>query len=854
MITHRYFNGFWPSEIDRLYAWYIFSDDALSYFALKYYVEEQPADFDLLAARHIVKSQFPFYDETVLEPNDFPYCAFALNDEDKLNPKVDAIIKYKKTKRAFDFFSRAMALTESQRRKEMTMLAKCASPDICQAVGMYLAERVLKGSLQENIIECLLYAFFCSFSEECQLIEKKILVLGSLSEETELSGFFETDVGAVLAESGITSFQDLIMLNANKVQALLPFRAIEFCRALLILVKNDLRTIAVNCENLLKDLTPREEEMIRLRSGVTRMTLEEISSRHNITRQRVQQIETKAIQKLRHPTRSRVYNEVILPAFTEWYLENADSYGLLPISSMKNELDNEDTLSALLVILTVDKTFATFDFNENIGVLFEKGTQLDGTFRTIAEKMPEALDKREFDAFEDYLKKGLVFFKKFKLDEREKYIRIGRRKRDSYLELIEEVFPEGYHLYSEDDYTKFSNSWKNKYGDSLEVPSRPAVRGAIGDGWQLVADGVYQPRYKCPKLPEELLPIIYAYIENHLPAIYYRSIFFKFEDVLRDAGINNAAMFKGAFDLVDRKYKHARDYLKTKTWLGTCYDAIAERVKTIEGVFTTDKLREYFPFVENYVFYFCLEKQEGVVHLFNEYYLYVDERTFKHVDLEDLAAFIDKCLNSSGLGSISGSKLYEKLKFVDETRLLQRLQYIFNENALLAIIKKCLNDRFDTTFNYVGKKGKTIGNRWDAFSVFIQTNDEFNKADIDALALKYGFATNYSFSDIIAFASSTHVQIDKDTLLKKELLKVDDGFFSAFSSAVETLDKALGEINTRTFNRYFLLPNIPQRIWTKYLFVGIVRSYFSNDYDVISTDSDYRITDFIIRRKTNEQR
>lgn len=849
MISHSCFNGFWPSEIDRIYARYLFSNESISYLPLKYYVEEQPIAFNLLDVQRIAESEFPFYEETVSNPTDFAYCAFVLNKEGKLVPKEEALVKYEKTKRAAGFFTRAMGLAEPQRKEEMAWLLNRASPDICHVAGTYLAERVLEGSLPEDSIECLLYAFFCDFDEECQMIERKILGLGGLSEDVVLTNFFETEVGIVLAEQGVTSFHELTMLNADKIQALLPFRAIAFCRALSSLVPSDLSAIALNCEKLLKDLTQREEEVVRLRSGTARMTLEEISSRHDITRERIRQIEAKAVRKLSHPTRFRIYNEFILPDFSAWYLENMDSYGLLPLSAVEEELHNDNALDALLVILTEDKAIASFEYDEKLKVLFEANVQLDGVFRTIVDNMPEVLDKNEFEAFDDYIKEGLLLFRKYKLDERGKYVRIGRKKRNSYLELIEEVFPNGYRLYGEDDYAKFSCAWKEKYGDGLEVPSRPALRGAIGDSWQLVADGVYQPRYKCPRLPEELLPSIYTYIDSLLPAVYYRSIFYEFEDLLRDAGIENAAMFKGAFDLIDRKYKHARDYLKTKTWPGTCYDAISERVKTIEGIFTADNLREYFPFVENYVFYFCLDKQDDVVHLFNEYYLYVDERTFKLDDLEDLAVFIDKYLSSSGLDSISGSKLYEKLKFVDETELLQRLQYAFNENALLAIVKKCLSDRFDTTFNYVGRKGKTVENRWDAFSTFIQSTDEFNKADIDAIAAKYGFTSNYTFADIIALSSQTHVQIDKDVLLKKELLQINDAFLFAFASTLAMLIKAFGEISTKTFNRYFLLPNITQRTWSKYLLAGITRSYFSNDYDVITTDGDYRITDFIIRRK-----
>ena len=60
--------------------------------------------------------------------------------------------------------------------------------------------------------------------------------------------------------------------------------------------------------SVLSTLTPREEKVLRLRFGVedgrTR-TLEEVGKEFNVTRERIRQIEAKALRKLRHPSRSK---------------------------------------------------------------------------------------------------------------------------------------------------------------------------------------------------------------------------------------------------------------------------------------------------------------------------------------------------------------------------------------------------------------------------------------------------------------------------------------------------------------------------------------------------------------------
>ena len=59
---------------------------------------------------------------------------------------------------------------------------------------------------------------------------------------------------------------------------------------------------------VLETLTPREAEVLRLRFGLgegTPQTLEEVGKAFNVTRERIRQIEAKALRKLRHPSRSK---------------------------------------------------------------------------------------------------------------------------------------------------------------------------------------------------------------------------------------------------------------------------------------------------------------------------------------------------------------------------------------------------------------------------------------------------------------------------------------------------------------------------------------------------------------------
>jgi RNA polymerase primary sigma factor len=59
----------------------------------------------------------------------------------------------------------------------------------------------------------------------------------------------------------------------------------------------------------LATLAPREEQVLKMRFGIgerSNHTLEEVGQDFAVTRERIRQIEAKALRKLRHPSRSRM--------------------------------------------------------------------------------------------------------------------------------------------------------------------------------------------------------------------------------------------------------------------------------------------------------------------------------------------------------------------------------------------------------------------------------------------------------------------------------------------------------------------------------------------------------------------
>ena len=83
---------------------------------------------------------------------------------------------------------------------------------------------------------------------------------------------------------------------------------IEDKNAVLPLDSTIQENLKVTTSRVLASLTPREEHVLRMRFGIgmhTDHTLEEVGQKFSVTRERIRQIEAKALRKLKHPSRSR---------------------------------------------------------------------------------------------------------------------------------------------------------------------------------------------------------------------------------------------------------------------------------------------------------------------------------------------------------------------------------------------------------------------------------------------------------------------------------------------------------------------------------------------------------------------
>ncbi|MBD3231728.1 RNA polymerase sigma factor RpoD [Candidatus Dependentiae bacterium] len=141
--------------------------------------------------------------------------------------------------------------------------------------------KITRTYIQETGVE----PTYAQLAKELNLEEKKIKNIIKISKEPVS---LETPVG----DSDDVSLKDFI----EDEDEYTPVDAV---------VNDDLKE---KVREVLKSLTPREEKVLKMRFGIdvsSEHTLEEVGKDFSVTRERIRQIEVKALRKLRHPSRSK---------------------------------------------------------------------------------------------------------------------------------------------------------------------------------------------------------------------------------------------------------------------------------------------------------------------------------------------------------------------------------------------------------------------------------------------------------------------------------------------------------------------------------------------------------------------
>ena len=413
---------------------------------------------------------------------------------------------------------------------------------------------------------------------------------------------------------------------------------------------------------------------------------------------------------------------------------------------------------------------------------------------------------------------------------------------------MEKNFQNGYRVGEDEDYNKLVEIAKDKYRIDEEIPSRHSIEAMIGrSNFIQINRGTYLSEKYCVELPEELVDKILNYIsENNF--VYYRSIYEKFNRELLKLGIDNHYYLKGCIDkkLTDDMISK-RDYIVNGSKDISPVNELVNLMKSFDYEFTLNDLKLKFPGVKDYTLYSILynEIDNGLVFISSYEFVYLSKLNINDKTKVELKEFIDNQFSLLNSHLLSSKKIYARLLLTNK-ELYKKLN-LKNGHFQLFSMMKVMYPEYYYHRPFISNEDTSINTNYTVIRSYIEKYEKFNIKTIQDYQRKMNITGIYNYLQFMEDMSDDYVQIDISTMLKKDKLNICSSELENIKKSVDLILNNFGVINTEKFKGYSLLPKIKYG-WNKYLLIGILRTFYSDDYEIINTGNKYSNTDFEVRR------
>lgn len=654
----------------------------------------------------------------------------------------------------------------------------------------------------------------------------------------------------LLFVSGINSAGDLKEMSTDQAISFLSMDQKNIISSLKKLRKWDVDTFKCDLQNIISKLDTKAREILLYRNGIAgeKKTLQDIANKYSLTRERCRQIESKAL---------KIISEQISNFETSIYaFFHAEVFYRINYSPYETvgELLNDD-YTALILKIIVSNNDMIIKYDSELDIFYDSSTvSLSEIVEEINSKYHDVIDVADFELIENFHQK--IIKNTHRLFRNSLYLRKGVAQKDLIKKIIDVKFPNGYRVGNESDYLIVKTEYLKEYQIVENFPSMRALVGLIERmDYCLVNKGTYKSIQLCSTIPEELFDRMIGYISENFPTVYYSSVFHEFGKELRESGIDNYFYLKGLIDpLLPKEFKTKRNYILTSNETITAYETILLYMKSKEHLFSITDLRNKFPGVKDYTFYNALynEIDNNLIFLSDNRFIYLNNINISCENIELLNKFIEDAFQSLDSAHLSSKKLYTRLSIVNKS-LLINLKVAFDSFSLFSIIRALNKNKYGFNRPIISKNiGDESVNSYSLVTTFASKLNSFNLNIINNYIGKMNIRGLYSYLSFMEDMSDNYVQVSMDTMYRKDVFQFSPETLEKIKVLLDLLILKFEKIDTSEFKGYHMFPKcfFP---WNKYLMVGIVRTFFQNEYQVENTEKFYNLTDFIIKKIHNNK-
>lgn len=697
-------------------------------------------------------------------------------------------------------------------------------------------------------------------------VENSIKSIDSFYNELELSNVISNEnIIRILSLNNTITIEDLIKYSSEKLLSIFSIDLDELFNLVSSIGDNYERvfqdTVCSFYSNLSEHALLVFKNRFNYYSNEPQLTLEQIGTKLGVTRERIRQIESKTIDKLllQMPTIKNILKCIYIKLANkdEQYIDVDRLYTYLEELNKKNSKEHDaekinikETASLLLFYMEMGNT--NIKYNRKLRVIYNSDTiDVEEIVNHVVERFGNTLSPKEISKMNSFELKVLNSeYREFKEGI---YLKRGISPREVYSEIIEKNFKDGYRTGSQEDYEKFKEKCIEEYGMVEDIPSMHSLQAMLERcNYVLVDKGKYLPLDLCPSLDNELIDEIINYIVENEPTVFYRSIFEKYKYKLQKLGIDNHYFLKGCLDkYLPEEFTTKRDYIMVGDIKMSPAELIINYMRDFDKEFELRDLQDKFPGVKDYVFYNHLynETNNGLIWTSSKTFIYYRYLNIADETVDVLRKFIDEQFESMGTDVISSRKIYAKLSLTKK-ELLEQLHLTHGQFTLFSLMKYLYPDLYYSR-PLISTKVMEQKGSYSLIKSHAQKYDKFDHNTILDYVSKMNIGGLYSYLEFMDDMSDEYVQINIDTMVRKEKLGITQEQLLQLNQLLDLIFDKYNELDTSIFKGYQMLPKMPVP-WNKYLLIGIIRSYFDEQFEIENKNNMYNNTDFVIRRLNHE--
>lgn len=660
--------------------------------------------------------------------------------------------------------------------------------------------------------------------------------------------FLSNNLRSVLEKKEILKVKDLCLISNTVILSLFSYN-IEKILANIYFYKNTnyFREISNRINDIFDSQLKNDKikDIVYKRCGICykEMTLEVVANQYGVTRERIRQIVAKNIERIELKAKRFKKESIIL-------------FNIM-VGLEKNYLTREQLIDYIKDEYVVDKLCFMCDefnfpihFDSTYNVLYDPNDyNVSELISDVELKIGKAVgveSTNDYDSFEKSVIKN-----RYRLAPKElMYVKRGVNTAEIVVEIVDELFPNGFKLGNDEDFEAVNNAFKNKYKTNCSIGTKHALEAdLVRYNYCYIDRGTVVNRKYVPELAPELIAEINEYLSEADDIVYYQSLFEEFKEKLNEYGVTNRYYLKGLIDNhLSSEFTHQRDYIITGSSYTSPADFIISEINSYDGVVDFNAIKNKFPGIKDYVFLNYLSKMKGVIWIkYMQSFILLSKINISNAFKDSLVENINYLFKSLNSKVIVCSKLYARMRLMNE-ELMGEVKIFDSEFAFFSLVSALLENEYIFRRPYISCDALIDLSHNSLIVNYINTLPKFNSQILLAYVNKMHLRYIDSYLDFLISNSDNFVQINMDTAVKKELLMLNENTLNTIKNDLNYYINSFGPIDSRKYNDYSNLPRL-RAGWNKYLLVGIIRTFLNDYYIIEYTDSMYNMTDFIIRRK-----